>query len=766
MNTSYRPSFLALIATLFVAPLFFVPGGILDLGNAKPFIIVLGLGIAAILFLVEFMRKREVALPRHHLLSAALLLPVVYLLSALLTTPSSLSLLGYNLEVGTFGSILLGVMALFLAAVTFADTARSLQAILALFGSFGLLALFMAVKVIGGGNLLVLGNFSGTMGNPLGSWVDLAVAFGLLATLSMLVLGMLPMKGIFKVAGWASFLVATALLAILHYEAVFALTLVASLSAFFYFLKVESAFHFSRASGEREGLFSSPKLAPIILGVVSLVFLVNPLISTDRSIGALVSEKTGVANSDIRPTLSTTLSISKAVLTQRSLFGSGPNTFVHDWSSFKPSDVNATPYWAIAFPFGASFMATQVATTGIVGSILWLAFFALLIVLVLKAVSHIPESRASRFAFVSSLVTTLFLWTATFLYVPSFAMLLIAFLFTGVFLALGREAGFVPVRTLTFPHAPLKQAALLIALLAMVGVLYLGWSEAERALGAFHYAQAVKAANTEGASIDAVEAELMQAIKFAPLDAYYSAVAQLNFSRAQAVAAATTGTKEENQAAFEQALGRAITASRAAVDANPANYQNWVALGNTYSALVPAPLKIEGAYESAQQAYNEAFRRNPSNPELPLLLARLELNKGDADTARSYIRSALALKQDYPDAYLLLAQLEVSEKNLPAALASAEKLAQLLPDNVGAQFELGLLKFSAEDYQGAADAFGAALKLSPDYANAKYYLALSYAKLGRTDEALMKLQELKVANPENADLDAAIESLTKPAGKK
>jgi cytochrome c-type biogenesis protein CcmH/NrfG len=344
-------------------------------------------------------------------------------------------------------------------------------------------------------------------------------------------------------------------------------------------------------------------------------------------------------------------------------------------------------------------------------------------------------------------------------------MLLVAFSFTGVLLALAREVGAVPTRLLAFPHPPLKQVASCAALLALGGVLYLGWAEAERVLGAFHYSKAVKAANTEGASLDAVEAELLKAIGFAPLDAYYSAVSQLNFARAQAVAASSEGTPEANQAAFEQALGRTIAAARAAVDANPASYGNWVALGGTYSALVPEPLKIEGAYESAQYAYNEAFKRNPSNPELPLLLAQLEINKGNVENARSYIRSALALKPDYPEAYLLLARLEVAEKNLPAAVASAEELARLLPDNVGAQFELGLLEFSGEDYAGAARALEAALALSPEYANAKYYLALSYAKLGRLGEAEALLESLKEANPDNAELDAAIESLKKPAAR-
>lgn len=748
--TSYRPSFIALIATLFITPLFFIPGGALGLGNAKSFIAVLGIGIAAVLFLVQFIRSKHVDVPRHHLLSAALILPVVYLLSALLTTPSSLSLLGYNLEVGTFGSILLGVAALFLATVALADTQRALQAVLALFGSFGLLAIFVTIRVLAGGDILSLGNFTGSMGNPLGSWMDLGIAFGLLATLSMLALGMLPMRGAYKLSLWVAFVLSTLLLAVIHFVPALILTLVASVCAFLYFSKVESG----------------SRIAPILLGIVSLILLVNPVVGAERRIGEVVSSSVGVANADIRPTLSTTLSISKAVLVGRSLLGSGPNTFAHDWLSYKPSDVNATPYWAVAFPFGAGFMATQVATTGVIGSILWIVFFGLLVALTLKSFSHLPESRASRFAFVSTLVVTYFLWAAFFFYTPSLPVLVTAFIFTGVLLALSSEVGFVPTRPLRFPSAPTKQVAVLVAALCLVGVVYLGWVELERTLAAFHFQRAATLSNTEGASIAAVEEELLTAVKFAPLDVYYLAISQLNLSKAQIIANSATGTPEENKAAFEESLGRSVQAVRSAVTANPASYDNWVALGNTYSLLVPEPVKLEGSYESAQYAYNEAFKRNPANPRLPLLLAQLELNKGDVDVARSYIRSSLALKSDYPDAYILLARLETGAKNTAAAIASAERVAALLPDNVGAQFELGLLKYSSGDYAGALTALEAALKLSPDYANAKFYLALSLANLGERDEALMKLEELKATNPDSAELDAAIQSLTAPAARR
>ncbi|MBX4206224.1 tetratricopeptide repeat protein [Candidatus Parcubacteria bacterium] len=766
MPTSYRISFRILALTLFLAPLFFVPGGAVSLGNAKSLLLILGILAAAATFFAEFLRRKEFSLPRHHLVYAVLLLPIVYLLSSLLSTPSSLSLLGYNFEVGTFGSILLGALTLFLASATLSESSRALQATLALFGSLAILALFATVKILSGGSFLVLGNFVGSMANPVGNWTDLAVAMGLLATLSMLALGMLPMKSSFKALLWGLFLLSTALLAVIHFAPAFILTLAASVFAFLYFSRVENGFYFSHSQGEREGkgrsggFLSNPALMPVVLGIVSLLFLVNPALPGGRTAGDTLSGAFGVSNAEIHPTLATTLSISKSVLSQRSLFGSGPNTFTNDWLIYKPADINTTRFWAVEFPFGAGFVATQVAATGVVGSILWLAFFVLLLALAAKALGNIPESRAARFTMISALTVSLFLWAASFLYVPSLALFTVAFAFTGAFLAACRAAGFLPSWNARFAEVPGRPVTAFFAVICVCGAVFLGWTELERTLAAFHYGRAASLANMPGTAVASVEAELMKAVKFAPLDSYYLALSQLNFSKAQIAASSATGTPEANRAAFEESLGRSIQAARAAVAANPASYGNWIALGNIYAALVPDPLKIEGSYESAEYAYNEAFKRNPANPELPLLLAGLELSRGNVADARSYIRSSLALKDNYAEAYVLLARLESAAKNTSAAIASAEKVAELLPEDVGIHFELGVLKYSAGDYAGAAASLEQALKLSPDYANAKYYLALSLAQMGRKDEALALLDGLKAANPSSPDLDAAIQSLS------
>ena len=612
----------------------------------------------------------------------------------------------------------------------------------------------------------MLGNFVGNMANPLGSWTDMAVAFGLLASFSALAIGMIPMRPAVKAAVYGVFVLSTALLVVIGFSTAFGLTLAAAIFLFVYLSRVEKDFLF-HIKGGKENFFSRPTFLPIVLAVVALLMFVNPTLSETRGkLNNVISEKFEVSNSDVRPTLSATLGISKAVLSNSGLLGSGPNTFGQDWMIFKPLDINATPFWGVAFPFGVGFIPTQIASTGILGSALWLAFFALLLTLALRTLNKVPESRAVRFVTISTLLVSLFLWVSVIFYVPSSALFCLAFLFTGLLLSLTRDHGLVSSYVVSLKeNTPARPVALVFMLLALLAMGYFGFLGGKRTLASYHFEKAVKISNAEGDHYKEIGDELMKALRFNSTDIYFDSLSRLNFSKAQAAANSKEGDPEANKAIFEEGLRSSIQAARSAVAANPASYANWIALGNIYSSLVPEPLKVEGAYENAKSAYGEAMRRNPNNPELPLFLARLEIGKGNAEEARSYIRSSIALKEDYADAYMLLAQLEIQEKNIPAAIASTEVLAKMAPENAGVHFELGVLKYSNNDFEAALVSLKEALRISPDYANAKYYLALSYTQLGMKEEARVELEALLTANPDNKELKSALEALNKPKSR-
>jgi tetratricopeptide (TPR) repeat protein len=738
------------IAGIFLLPLVFFTG-LMPLPLAKTMLVLLIVLVSLGALIVRTLRSGEASLPWHPIYLAALLLPVVYFLSALFSPERSIALFGYNLEAGTFISILLGVLLLALISLVDRERKLSLELLGALLVSGGLVALVGAVKVLSAGAVFNGSIFADIMGNSVGSWTDYAVFLAVIAIIALMALEMLQIKKVVRVTLYCIMILSMVLQMIINFSLAWVLLLVLSLIVVVYSSTIERRFH----DGARER-----RVFPLALtlAVISLIFVINPTVSKSGDLRTVVSNHFNVQNLDIRPSISATLSVTKPVLKADPVLGSGPNTFSTDWFAYKPVDLNGTPFWGTAFPFGVGFLPTQVASVGLLGALVWIVFIGAFLMLVRKALGT-AMPRPDRFVVVTSLLVSAFLWASLFVYVPSPVIFYLAFFATGILLASLIQTGGIPVRPLHFRQSAFTNfstvlVTTVVGALVLVGAVYAGG----RALSIFYF-QRAEAQVASGASVTDVETHLDKAVSLSGLDVYYRALSEVAMSRAQAAFTSASGTAEENQAAFQAAIAKAIGASQAAVAAHPESYGNWIALGNIYATLVPAPLSVDGAYDSAKNAYLEAQKHNPLSPEPSLLIARLDYAKGDLASARTGVEKAISLKQDYADAYFLLTQIEVGQNNIDRAIESAKTAAILSPDNAGVDFELGLLLYSSKDYQNAAVALAQAVKLVPNYANAKYFLGLALDKLGDKVDAITEFKDLLKSNPDNTDLPIIIQNL-------
>src|SRR6185312_1957168 len=470
---------------------------------------------------------------------------------------------------------------------------------------------------------------------------------------------------------------------------------------------------------------------------VSLLFVFNPTVSpTHGTLGNTISSLLNVSTSNVSPALSSTLSVTGPVLKTHPLLGSGPNTFANDWLLYKPVLINQSNFWNTPFTFGLGFIFTQIASVGLLGSLLWLVVIVLLLMLAGKVLvrmspsTSMPLSNGERFVLLSTLDGTLVLWGAMLVYVPSVPMFVVTFAFTGLFLSACVLTGVLPAMTLAFSrNAVFHFLSVLVIVLLGVGSIALGFLVFQKSLALVYYNRAVVMVNTPGASVSDVEANLTKAISLSPVDGYYRSLADLELSKAQTILN-NPNPPSTAQTDFQTAISKSIAAASSATQVNPEGYTNWTELGSVYESLVPKPLSVAGAYDNAKAAYAQAQKLNPNSPEPDLLMARLELDNGSTDTARTDIQSALALKNDYADAYFLLTQLEAGANNIAEAIKSAQTASVLSPTNAGIFFELGLLQYNNADYTDAVTALSQALAITPDYANAEYFLGLSLDKLG------------------------------------
>jgi hypothetical protein len=111
------------------------------------------------------------------------------------------------------------------------------------------------------------------------------------------------------------------------------------------------------------------------------------------------------------------------------IFGSGPGTFVQDWSLYRPRELNNTIFWNSDFDTGIGFIPTSFITTGAVGAIAWIVFLALFLMTGFRTlVIRSKEDEIVSFLSLSSFLGALYLWTIAIFQTPTPVLLSLAFL--------------------------------------------------------------------------------------------------------------------------------------------------------------------------------------------------------------------------------------------------------------------------------------------------------------------------------------------------
>jgi tetratricopeptide (TPR) repeat protein len=215
------------------------------------------------------------------------------------------------------------------------------------------------------------------------------------------------------------------------------------------------------------------------------------------------------------------------------------------------------------------------------------------------------------------------------------------------------------------------------------------------------------------------------------------------------------------QKQFLDIASSTIATAKKLSDMYPNDYRSYLAVGRIYDLL--ATLKVQGAYQNAEQSYQKALSLNPSAPDIALTLARLEASQNNTSLTQKYLSQSLTLKPNYTDAIMLVVQLNIANNDIPSAIRAAQAAAQTAPGVAPIWFQLGLLYYAGGDTANAIAPLEAAIKIVPDYANAKYFLGLSYYAQKKTTEALKEFEDLAKSNPDNAEVKLILSNMR--AGK-
>ncbi len=755
---------MVLTVTVFLLPFFVVPTPSLPVQFTKTLIVFFGVLLAAILYMLARLKDGTLMVPRSYLLLSVWFLPLAYGMSALLSGSSfSLSFTGRQFEVDTFAYIAIAALGMTLVALLFKEKEHILRAYFAFVAAFIIVALYQGVRLLVGADTLSFGIFTDGTGNLVGKWNDFGIFLGFIAVLSLITLESLTIRAVPRLILYALLVVSLAFSAVVNFTPVWYMLAIFALG-FFMASIMRSMSHSEHGYGEAQITNRGMKQ----ISVVSLMILTLSVlfIFTGTRINAALTDYFGIAYLEARPSWQSTIDIGKQTMGENVLFGSGPNTFVEQWLKYKEVAINATPFWNIDFIAGIGLIPTSFVTTGVVGGFAWVIFLLVFFVVGIRSMLRVVgEDPLAYFAALVSFLSAAYFWVLSIVYVPNVVILTFAFVTTGFFVAALRHypstlpdmhilfardsrMGFVTVFTFT------------LFLLAAFGSLY---GVGVRYLSAASFEQARIEGNNPDGSIANAKVLAQRAIDLANIDQYHVYAASLRLAEMNRLArkgegaAVTEAEKEDLREEFQNNLAQAVAHARAATEANPSNYQNWLMLGNVYSSVVL--LNLEGAAANAKSAYETAQKLAPRDPSIALTLAQLAALSKDSPATKQYLEAALALKPNYLDAIFLKAQIALNEGEVKAAITSVESAAVFEPSNPVIFYQLGLLYYGDNQIAKAGSAFAEAVRLNGSYSNARYFLGLSLYQLKDVQGSIEQFKEVQKLNPDNAEVSVIINNL-------
>lgn len=703
--------------------------------------------LAFVLYAASRIYEQEVAVPRTLLIASAWLLPGAYFFSTLFASDGNLAFFGKRLSMDSFAFVALGALVLTMTGMILNNQKRAFGVYLAMLGSAILLSIVEFILFFARESVASLGVVLPSL-SLLGSLNDLGVFFGLITLFILLSLVLLPLTSVVRGVLSGALALSGLFLAIVNSGVVWWIVGIFALGCFVYSV---SAPYLQPSS--RQGGVSFASLAVLILCGVFLF--------SGENISGAPAKWAGVGEFDVRPSWQTTTSLGGKALAGHMLLGSGPGSFERVWSRNMPPEISATAFWQWNFAFGIGFFPTVAITTGVLGILALFSFLALFLWTGAKdlvALRHGDRAELVNYLRVTSFFGALFLWIIAFIQVPSPVLVLYAYLLTGVFVAsftFGGET--VSVWKVQFRENPrigfLVTLALTFSILVSVGGVY-GFST--RFLAEIAFQRSLALANTAN-DLEQIKSLVNRAISLNEVDAYYVFLSNVEMVGAQKLIAENR-KPEELHDPLQQILAKATDDARKAIALDPHDYRNTLNLASIYQSI--SPLGIEGSIDAAVREFDKTLELRPSSPMVYLAKATLERARGNKGEARTLVEKAISLRNQYTDAIFLLAQMQLEENDSTNAERSVQAITMFEPTNPVAFFQLGLLRYGVNNFTGAAQAFERAIAINGEYANARYFLGLTYVRLGNRPAALEQFESVKKTNPDNADVQAAIDMLS------
>src|SRR3989338_7082165 len=660
-NILDRISFYSLFAVIVFLPIFFLPFSKIPIETSKGLILVVGLTASIIFWSAARFTDGKVTLPKSTILMGGLGVVLVVLVSAFFSSVPVVSFFGIMLDVGTFWFMLSAFLLMLISSIILREGNRAKIVLLGILFSTAILFLFQILRFTAP-EFFSLGVLGGKTENLIGSFNSLGLFAGFSLILSLFLVEFFQVS---KLLRWLLFILSLAslvLIASVNFPLIWKLVGFFALIIFVYKVSISGSNEEGEVKSRTFPVFS------FIVVMLSLLFLMS-----GQFIGGFLPNRLGISNVEVRPSLSSTVSVSKQILQADPIFCIGPNRWNEAWAKYKPEVVNSTQFWDMNFTNGSGLIPTFMGTTGGLGILAWAIFLVLLLVTDIKILFSNIRRRAN-FEYVAFFIGAIYLLVASFFYSVGSAVFLLSFAFIGAFIGLSSKAGKKEI-SFSFLKDP-RKSFFYILFLVIIMILSAGLSfkYIERFASVSYFAKTFTAPDFLKA-----EENIDKAILLHPNDLYFRTSAKVFLSKLNFLINKGTPLAPEESEGLQAGFNKALNSVTQAIEYNKENYLNFNSLGVLYSTV--ATLGETEAHNRAIEAYMSASLLSPGNPGLKLTIARSYMLLEKNDEARNFALEAITLKQNYIEALITLSQIERVSGNNSEALSYAEQALALSPTN-------------------------------------------------------------------------------------
>lgn len=384
--------------------------------------------------------------------------------------------------------------------------------------------------------------------------------------------------------------------------------------------------------------------------------------------------------------LSTAWKVSASAFRDSPLFGTGPSTYLFDFTSYKPVEYNATNLWNIRFDSSFDELLQIFATSGFLGLMAFILFCITVVSFSVKAIQKHGDDtliKGVALAAISGVVllalhpSTLVLVVVLLIIVASLMALNKSEYDKVEELTIGIKA-WNPTRSDLIAGDALPMV-LMLAFIALLAFVYI--KAVPMVLADYHHRLALDAASSRGL---VTYNELVQSERLNPnVDLYRTDLAQTNFALANAIASAKgptsaspsgslTDTDKQN---IQTLLSQSINEGRAAAALNPRSSQNWEILASIYRQISGV---AQNALAFSLDSYGRSIQQDPLNPLLRLSVGGVYYSVKNYELAVRFFSDAVNLKPDFANGYYNLAIAARDKGDLQTAVLAAQQLTNLV----------------------------------------------------------------------------------------